>query len=89
MAVPIVWSTVDSSKASSARRSGCWPSVSWVIAGLFMLLVLAFGRVRDALLVMVNLPLALMGGVVGVFLAGGVLNVATMIGHHRRRRASR
>ena len=51
-----------------------------VIAGLFMLLVLAFGRPRDALLVMVNLPLALIGGVVGVFLAGGVLNVATMIG---------
>jgi Cu/Ag efflux pump CusA len=44
------------------------------------LLVLAFGRARDALLVMVNLPLALIGGVVGVFLSGGVLNVATMIG---------
>jgi CzcA family heavy metal efflux pump len=51
-----------------------------VVAGLFMLLVLAFGRARDALLVMVNLPLALIGGVVGVFLAGGVLNVATLIG---------
>ncbi|MEQ1759713.1 MAG: efflux RND transporter permease subunit [Vicinamibacterales bacterium] len=51
-----------------------------VLAGLFMLLVLAFGRARDALLVMVNLPLALIGGVAGVFLAGGILNVATMIG---------
>jgi CzcA family heavy metal efflux pump len=51
-----------------------------VIAGLFILLVLAFGRARDALLVMVNLPLALIGGVAGVFLSGGVLNVATMIG---------
>ena len=45
-----------------------------------MLLVLAFGRARDALIVMVNLPLALIGGVAGVFLSGGVLNVATMIG---------
>ena len=51
-----------------------------VIAGVFMLLVLAFGRARDALVVMVNLPLALIGGVAGVFLSGGVLNVATMIG---------
>ena len=51
-----------------------------VIAGLFMLLVLAFGRARDALLVMVNLPLALIGGVAGVFLSGGVLNIATLIG---------
>ena len=50
------------------------------IAGLFMMLVLAFGRVRDALLVMLNLPLALIGGVAGVFLAGGVLSVASIIG---------
>jgi len=51
-----------------------------VIAGLFMLLVLAFGRPRDAILVMLNLPLALIGGVAGVYLSGGVLNVASMIG---------
>ena len=50
------------------------------IAAVFMLLVLAFGRARDALIVMSNLPLALIGGVAGVFLSGGVLNVATMIG---------
>ena len=51
-----------------------------VIAGLFMLLVLALGRARDAAIVMVNLPLALIGGVAGVYLAGGVLSVASMIG---------
>jgi len=51
-----------------------------VIAALFMLLVLAFGRPRDAWLVMLNLPLALIGGVGGVYLAGGVLSVASMIG---------
>jgi Cu/Ag efflux pump CusA len=51
-----------------------------VIAGLFMLLVLAFGRPRDALLIMLNLPLALIGGVAGVYLAGGVLSVASTIG---------
>jgi CzcA family heavy metal efflux pump len=51
-----------------------------VIAGVFMLLVLAFGRPRDALIIMVNLPLALIGGVAGVYLAGGVLSVASMIG---------
>ncbi|MGH8518206.1 MAG: efflux RND transporter permease subunit [Panacagrimonas sp.] len=51
-----------------------------VIAALFMILVLAFGRARDALLVMLNLPLALIGGVAGVFLAGGVLSIASIIG---------
>ena len=51
-----------------------------VLAALFMMLVLAFGKARDALLIMLNLPLALIGGVGGVYLSGGVLNVATMIG---------
>ena len=51
-----------------------------IIAGVFMLLVLAFGRTGDAWLVLLNLPLALIGGVAGVYLAGGVLNVATIIG---------
>jgi Cu/Ag efflux pump CusA len=37
-------------------------------------------KLIDALLIMLNLPLALIGGVAGVFLAGGVLSVASMIG---------
>ena len=67
----------ESEQSASQRLMGLGVLV---IAGLFMLLVLAFGRARDALVVMVNLPLALIGGIAGVFLAGGVLNVATMIG---------
>jgi len=67
----------ESEESASQRLLGLG---ALVIAGLFMLLVIAFGRARDAVLVMLNLPLALIGGVAGVFLAGGVLNVATMIG---------
>jgi CzcA family heavy metal efflux pump len=63
----------------SASRRLLILSVAVVLA-LFMLLVLAFGRARDAILVMLNLPLALIGGVAGVFLSGGVLSVASMIG---------
>ena len=55
-----------SARWSSPASSCCWCSPS--------------AEPRDAVLVMVNLPLALIGGVAGVFLAGGVLNVATMIG---------
>lgn len=51
-----------------------------VLVGIFMLLYLAFHSARDAALVMINLPLALIGGVVGMFISGGVLSVATLIG---------
>jgi CzcA family heavy metal efflux pump len=66
------------SQQSASRRLGLL--FIGVLAGLFMLLVLAFGRARDAVVVMANLPLALIGGVAGVYLAGGVLSVASMIG---------
>ncbi|MBK7153249.1 MAG: efflux RND transporter permease subunit [Sandaracinaceae bacterium] len=50
------------------------------LLGMLGLLYTAFGSMRDAVLVMVNLPLALIGGAVGVFLQGGVLSVASLVG---------
>lgn len=51
-----------------------------VIAGIFFLLVAAFGTAREAALVMLNLPLALIGGVAGVWFSGGVVTIAVVIG---------
>ena len=51
-----------------------------VIVGIIFLLKVAFGSIRDAAIVMVNLPLALIGGLIGVFITGGVLSVASLIG---------
>jgi CzcA family heavy metal efflux pump len=51
-----------------------------VVIGIGFLLHLAFHSARDAALIMLNLPLALIGGVVGVFVSGGVLSVASLIG---------
>jgi CzcA family heavy metal efflux pump len=50
------------------------------VIGTFLLLYVAFRSGRDALLVMLNLPLALIGGVIGVFVAGGVVSVASLVG---------
>ena len=51
-----------------------------VVLGIGFLLHLVFGSVRDTLLIMVNLPLALIGAVIGVLVSGGVLSVASLIG---------
>ena len=51
-----------------------------VLIGIGFLLHLAFKSTRDAALIMLNLPLALIGGVAGVFVSGGVLSVASIIG---------
>ncbi len=51
-----------------------------IVAGIAALLLFLFRSVRDTLLILLNLPLALIGGVLGVFLAGGTLSVASIIG---------
>ncbi|RDH90616.1 MAG: hypothetical protein DIZ77_03130 [endosymbiont of Seepiophila jonesi] len=51
-----------------------------VVVAIFLLLTVAFGTARDATLIMLNLPLALIGGVFGMYASGGVLSVATLIG---------
>ena len=55
-------------------------SSSLVILGIFLLLYVALSSARDAMLVMLNLPLALIGGVAGVYVSGGVISIASIIG---------
>lgn len=65
--------------AQQASRTLFWLGLLGVV-GTFLLLYMALSSIRDALLVMSNLPLALIGGVAGVYLSGGVLSVASIIG---------
>jgi Cu/Ag efflux pump CusA len=51
-----------------------------ILAGMYGLLFVAFRSHRDTLIVLVNLPLALIGGVFAVALGKGVLSVATLVG---------
>jgi CzcA family heavy metal efflux pump len=64
---------------AQASQQLLWLSIGVVIA-IFFVLASVFGSSRDGLLIMLNLPLALIGGVIGVYLAGGVLSVASIVG---------
>lgn len=64
---------------ADASQQLLWLSLG-VIVAIFFILSAAFRSARDGLLIMVNLPLALIGGVAGVYLSGGVLSVASIVG---------
>jgi CzcA family heavy metal efflux pump len=49
-------------------------------AGIVLLLALVFRRARNLLLVLANLPFALVGGVLAVFMTGGWLSVGSLVG---------
>lgn len=51
-----------------------------IVAGMYGLLYIEFGSHRDTLIVLVNLPLALIGGIVALSMGAGLLSVATLVG---------
>jgi CzcA family heavy metal efflux pump len=63
----------------TAGREILWLSLA-AGAGVMLLLWLAFGSVRLLVLVLVNVPFALVGGAAAVFVSGGVLDVGSLIG---------
>ncbi|MCB9357848.1 MAG: efflux RND transporter permease subunit, partial [Calditrichaeota bacterium] len=50
------------------------------IGAIIVLLYTEFKSFRDALLVMVNLPLALIGGVIAIQITDGIVSVASLVG---------
>lgn len=49
-------------------------------AGIILLLAVLFGSGRNLLLILANLPFALVGGVLAVFASGGSLSVGSLVG---------
>ena len=50
------------------------------ILAILVTLYLEFGNFRQAILVMINLPLALIGGIVSVFFTEGIISIASLVG---------
>lgn len=53
-----------------------------ILAGvaIFLMLFVAFGRLRNLLLTFVNLPFALIGGVIAALLTGGWISLGSLVG---------
>ena len=62
----------------AAQRIGVLSLLS--VFAIYLVMFRTFGSAGTAALLMVNLPLALAGGVVAVVLIGGTVNVATLVG---------
>lgn len=74
----LTWGGEFQNQARAMQRLGV--VVPLAIAVIFGVLVATFGGVRPALLVMVNVPLALIGGVLALYLAGEYLSVPASVG---------
>jgi CzcA family heavy metal efflux pump len=65
-------------RATAQRELLFWSSM--VAVAIVLLLWLAYGTLGRVLLILVNLPFAMVGGVMAVALTGGVLDVGSLIG---------
>jgi CzcA family heavy metal efflux pump len=65
--------------ASEAARTIAGLSVL-VVVGVFLLLVAAFGSSRNALLMLVNLPLSLIGGILALAMTSGTVSTPALVG---------
>jgi Cu/Ag efflux pump CusA len=64
--------------AKSARTLGLLAGL--IVIAMYVLLYVAFRRHRHTLIVLVNLPLAMIGGIAAVAMGTGVLSIAALVG---------
>jgi cobalt-zinc-cadmium resistance protein CzcA len=77
-AYSVVWGgQFENQQRAQARLAVILPGV---LALIFLLLYAAFGTLRHAAIILVNVPLALLGGMVALHLRGMTLNVSSAVG---------
>ena len=69
-----------SALAAAQARHQLWVHSLLAGAGIVLLLALLFGSGRNLLLILSNLPFALVGGVLAVFATGGLLSIGSLVG---------
>ncbi|MBO9581040.1 MAG: efflux RND transporter permease subunit [Sphingobium sp.] len=76
--VYLSWSGEAEGQAAASRQLAS--HVALAAIAIVALLILAFSGIRPALLILAGMPLALAGGVVAIWLAGGVLSLGALVG---------
>jgi Cu/Ag efflux pump CusA len=69
---------VFAERQAAARRLYAYATLTAI--GIFLILLSVLKRVRLAVLTFVTLPLALVGGVIGNAVAGGVISIGSLVG---------
>jgi cobalt-zinc-cadmium resistance protein CzcA len=76
--------TGSSGAAPSRTSSAPWPRLALIvpltIGLIFILLYTAFNSVRHATIIIANVPFAIIGGIIGLFVTGQYLSVPSAIG---------
>lgn len=76
--VYLSWGGAAEGQAAASRQLAAHVAVAAL--AILVLLVLAFGGLRPALLILAGLPLAMAGGVLAVALSGGVMSLGALVG---------
>ncbi len=67
-------------EANAKARKELWVNSALAAVGIFLLLWTAFNKLENVLLVLMNLPFALVGGLLAVFGTGGWLSLGSLVG---------
>ncbi len=67
-------------EANQASRESLVMHAALAIVGVFIMLYITFGRLRNLLLTFLNLPFALIGGVAAAMLTGGWISIGSLVG---------
>jgi CzcA family heavy metal efflux pump len=76
--VYLEWSGAAGEQAQARRELFIHSGIA--LFGILILLALVFGSTRHVLLVLANIPFALVGGVLAVFASGSVLSIGSLVG---------
>lgn len=76
----VIVNFTGSAEAAAQARHDLWVHSAIALLGILLLLFAVLKHFNNVLLLLINLPLALVGGVLAAWICGGVLSLGAMVG---------